>query len=101
MKTITLTTEWVLQKLSHTQYADGDGNISVYTDDATDANFIELALNSLHIYYEAYEYLDDNDDFVFGFDFRIENIKDECPIFYQRMKEMDNNNLINKKSWKN
>lgn len=96
MKNLNLTPEWVLEKLPHTRYADGAGNISVYTDDATDANFIELALDSLHINYEAYDYLDENDDFVFGFDFRIEDIKDECPAFYQSMKEINNNNMINR-----
>jgi hypothetical protein len=101
MRNLNLTPEWVLEKLPHTHYADGDGNVSVYTADATDANFIELALNSLHIQYETYDYFDDNADFVFGFDFRIEDIKDECPAFYQRVKEIDKNNLLNKKSWKN
>jgi len=101
MKTITLTPDWILQKLPHTRYADGGGSVSVYTNDATNANFIELALDSLHIHYEAYDYLNDNADFVFGFDLRIEEIKNECPIFYQSVKEIDKNNLINRKSWKN
>jgi hypothetical protein len=100
-KFLKLTPEWVLKRLSHTQYADGDGNISVYTNDATDANFIELALDSLHIKYEAYDYVDDNKDFVFGFEFRIEVIKEECPSFYLRMKELNNNNLIHKNLSKN
>jgi hypothetical protein len=93
-KQLRLTPAWVLEKLPQTRYADGDGNVSVYTEDATDANFIELALDSLHISYEAYDNADDKDDFVFGFDFRIEDIEDECPAFYQSMKELDNNNLI-------
>lgn len=96
-----LTPEWVLEKLPDASYADGNGNISVYADDATNANFIELALDSLHINYESYDYLDDNDDFVFGFDFRIEDIKEECPSFYEFMKEIDNNNLIHRNLSKN
>jgi hypothetical protein len=95
MRKLKLTPEWVLEKLPHTRYADGDGNVSVYTNDATDANFIELALGSLHIHYEAYDYLDDNDDFVFGFDFRLEDIKDECPTFYKSVKEIVNEKMIN------
>jgi hypothetical protein len=90
-----LTPEWVLEKLSQTHYVDGDGNISVYTDDATDANYIELALDSLHINYEAYDYLDGNHDFVFGFDFKIEDIQAECPSFYESMKVQIANNKIN------
>jgi hypothetical protein len=96
-KILELTPEWVLDKLSQTSYADGDGNISVYTDDATDANYIELALDYLQINYEAYDYLDGNDDFVFVFDFRIEDVKEECPSFYKSMKELD----INKLNYKN
>lgn len=98
---IKLTPEWVLEKLPHTRYADGDGNISVYTNDATDANWIELALDSLHINYEAYDYVDDKKDFVFGFDFRIEVIEEDCPSFYQSMKELNNNKLIHKNLSKN
>ena len=101
MRNLKLTPEWVLEKLPHTHFADGDGNVSIYTDDATDANFIELALDSLHIQYEAYDYLDDNDDLVFGFDFRIEDLQNECPSFYQSIKVIDNNNLVNKNSFKN
>ena len=95
-----LTPEWVLERILHTRSNDSEGNISVYTGDATDANFIELALNSLDIPYETYDYLDDNKDFVFGFDFRIEDIEAECPSFHLRMNEMNNNNLIFKKSIK-
>jgi hypothetical protein len=100
-KHLNLTPEWVLERLPDTSYADGDGKVSVYTDDATDANFIELALDSLRISYEAYDYLDDNDDLVFGFDFRIEDIEEECPTFFQSMKELGNNNLIHKNVLKN
>jgi hypothetical protein len=101
MKKLNLTPEWVLERLPDTSYTDGDGNISVYTDDATDANFIELALDSLHISYEAYDNVDDKDDFVFGFDFRIEDIEEECPSFYKNMKGIDNNNLNHKNLLKN
>lgn len=88
-KLIKLTPEWVLEKLPHTHHADGDGNISVYTNDATNANLIELALDSLHINYEAYDYLNDNKDFGYGIDFRIEDIEEDCPSFYQYMKELN------------
>jgi hypothetical protein len=87
MRKLQLTPEWVLEKLPHTHFADGSGKISIYTGDTSDANFIELALDSLHISYETYDYLNDNKDFVFGFDFRIEDIEVECPSFYQSMKK--------------
>lgn len=93
-KVIELSPEWVLEKLPHTCHADGDGKISVYTNDATNANYIELALDTLHINYEAYDYVDENHDFVFGFDFRIEDIQVECPEFYQRVLVLDFNKQI-------
>jgi hypothetical protein len=43
-KIIELTPEWVLEKIPHSHYSDGNGNSSVYTGNATDANWIELAL---------------------------------------------------------
>ena len=92
MKRIVLTPEWVLDKLSHTRYADGKGNISVYTGNATDANWIELALNSLNIGYEAYDYLNENSLIVFGFDFRVEEIRNDCPTLYNSINELDNIN---------
>ena len=87
-KSIELTPEWVLEKIPHTHYADGDGNISVYTESVTDANWIELALDSLYIEYKTDDYSDDCGGTVFSFEFRIEDIKDECPVFYTRMKKM-------------
>ena len=103
MKNLKLTPEWVFENLPHTRYADGEGKISLYTDDATDANFIELALNTLDIFYETYDYLDDDNAIVFGFDFSIKDIKEECPSFYHNMKELDNNNnnMFHKKSLNN
>jgi hypothetical protein len=59
-KKMQLTPEWVLCKLSHTQYVDGEGNISVYAGNASDANWIELALESLNIEYEVNDYLADD-----------------------------------------
>lgn len=101
MRHLNLTPEWVFENLPHTRYADGDGNVSLYTDDATDANFIELALDTLDILYEAYDYLNDDNDIVFGFDFKINDVKEECPSFYHSMKEIDNNNMIHKNLLKN
>jgi hypothetical protein len=100
-KKIVLTPEWVFENLPHTRYADGEGNVSLYTDDSTDANFIELALDTLNISYETYDYLDDDNDIVFGFDFKIIDIEVECPSFYQSMKEIDNNNMNYKNLSKN
>jgi hypothetical protein len=100
-KIIELTPEWVLEKLPHSHYSDGKGNSSVYTGNATDANWIELALNSLNIAYEVNDYVDGNNEILFGFDFRIGDIKSECPSLYKRMKELDSNNFSYKQIVKN
>jgi hypothetical protein len=63
------------------------GKISLLTGSDADANRIVLALDSLNISYGQYDYLKVNDGLVFGFDFRIEIIRDECPNFYLRMKK--------------
>lgn len=95
-KRIELTPEWVLCKLSHTQHADGEGNISVYTGNASDANWIELALKSLSIEYEVYDYLGDDGLFYFSFDFKIEDIQVDCPNLYRSLKELQNSNMRHK-----
>ena len=84
-KILNLTPEWVLEKLPHTHYVDGDGNVSVYTGNATDANFIELALTTLQISFEAYDYFDDSKGFVFGFDFKLEDIQHDS-LFWKSLK---------------
>jgi hypothetical protein len=100
-KIIELTPEWVLEKIPHSHYSDGNGNSSVYTGNATDANWIELALESLNIEYETYDCADGNNEILFGFDFRIGDIKSECPSLHIRMKELDANNKIYKQLLKN
>jgi hypothetical protein len=92
-----LTPEWVMEKLPHSYCCDGKGNVSVYTGNATDANWIELALESLHIAYNAYDYVDGNNEILFGFDFKIEDVKSECPFFHKRMKNLDVSSEIYKK----
>ena len=84
-KILNLTPEWVLEKLPHTHYVDGDGNVSVNTGNATDANFIELALTTLQISFEAYDYFDDSKGFVFGFDFKLEDIQHDS-LFWKSLK---------------
>lgn len=96
MKSIELTLEWVLNELPISFYADGNGNVSLKTDNVTDAKRIRLALDTSCIPYKENDY-GDVETIFFGFEFRIEDIKDNCPAFYRNMKEMDTrNNLINK-----
>lgn len=92
-KVIQLTPEWVLNKLSHSHYADGKGNLSVQTGHVSDANWIALALNTLDVTYEEYEFYDD-ETFLFSFDFKLEDIKKECPLLYKNFTSMDDHNKI-------
>ena len=94
-KIIELTPEWVLEKLPDTSYADGEGKISLCTGSLTNADFIELALDTLNISYETYDFVDDGDELVFGFDLRIEDIKEECPTLHKRMGCIHKNLLKN------
>ena len=93
---IELTPEWLLENLSHTLDTDGAGQISLYTGNASDANWIELALNSLEISFEVYDYLNDYSDIVFGFDFRIEDIEKDCPNLSKRVRELEGSKDISK-----
>ena len=95
MKLIELTPEWVLNELPISCYADGTGNVSLETDNITNAKWIMLALNTLCIPYEENGYAEVG-TIIYGFNFKITDIKQECPSFYGIMKEMDNNNKIYK-----
>jgi len=97
VKFIEITTEWVLTEIPQSHYADGNGNISIDTDDLSDVKWIKLALETLCIPYEEKAYGDDNILF-FDFEFRIEDIKDNCPALYKNMKEMDAKNKIFKQT---
>lgn len=91
-KLIEVIPEWVLDNLSDSMYADGYGNMSVYTSSVSDYNWMRLALNTLKITYEE----SDNggyNNMLHGFEFRIEAIKNECPSLYERMIKLNINNL--------
>jgi hypothetical protein len=95
VKLIELTPEWVLSELSDSLYADGCGNISVGTSTHNDATWIKLALNTLNISYQENEFGEGDMAFT-DIEFRIEDIKVNCPNLYYRMREMDAKNKIYK-----
>lgn len=86
---IELTPEWVLNELPDSLYANGKGKGEVFTEDIVSSRWIKLALNTLDIPFIEEEYYDDKDVWTSAFEFQIEDIKEECPSFYKRMKEMD------------
>jgi len=91
-KLIEVIPEWVLDNLSDSMYADGYGNMSVYTSSVSDYNWMCLALNTLKITFEESDN-DDYDDRLLSLRFRIEEIKNECPSLYERMIKLNINNL--------
>jgi len=91
-KLVEITPEWVLDNLSDSMYADGYGNMSVYTSSVSDYNWMRLALRTLKITFEESDN-DDYEDRLLSFGFRIEAIKDECPSLYERMFKLNINIL--------
>lgn len=98
---IDFTPEWVLERVPHSHYADGDGNISVFTCDAVHASLIELALQTLQLSFLTSDFIDEEDNVNIEFSFRIEDIMDGCPRYYRKMKELDKNNKEHLNALKN
>lgn len=100
MKKIEITAEWILSTFSVSWIADGNGNMSLLAESYSDSRWIELALDSMDVYYESY-YLGDDDietDEVW-FEFELEAIKDECPNLYNELLYMDlRNSSYNRKN---
>ncbi len=93
MKKMILTPDWVLEKIPLGWNVDFNGVVSAYTLSIADANFIELALNTLEIQFEQeMNYSDENDELSIEFYFRLEDIRNDCPSFYEFMID-DFNNL--------
>ena len=95
VKLIELNPEWVLTELSGSLYADGSGNMSVGISTHNDAMWIKLALNTLSINFQETEYGEGAMTFV-DIEFRIDDIKINCPALYKKMMEMDTKNNLNK-----
>ncbi|MDX9696459.1 MAG: hypothetical protein RBT49_11775 [Bacteroidales bacterium] len=96
MKTLKITAEWILDTYPMYVSADGNGIVTIITAFISDARWIELALNSLNIYYESYEMVDDDSEYYeLGWEIDIEDIKDICPNLYkdwQRLNSMSSTN---------
>lgn len=86
---VKLTPEWILDKFSISRYADGEGNIIFYADEYS-LPWIELALKTL-----AVDYIKDeikvgcNNEVVFSFELLLAAIKNECPLLYQEMYDLN------------
>ena len=93
VKLIDLNPEWVLSELSDSLYADGSGNISLGTSAHNDAKWIKLALDTLDIPYKEHDFGESDVTFI-DIEFSIEDIKEDCPTLYKKMKAMDAKNKI-------
>ena len=86
---ITLTTDWILSRMSHTYSANGDGVASLYCDDAVEYHLMDLAFEQMKIDYDIDEYKNDYGGYTTEFMFFIEDIKLECPILYRSLKNLN------------
>ena len=88
MKKIEIFPEWILDKSTVTHHADGRGNITIRADTVSDSRWIDLALDTLGIKYEAFIAGYDPDAakqyFAVQWEFKIEDIKTECPNLYKK-----------------
>ena len=93
MKTIEITPEWVLNELPHMHVADGNGNMSFYTDSVTDVRWITLALNTLGIEFQEYDE-GDKDFIFFWFEVVIEDFKKHCPELFEKWMKLNEREKI-------
>jgi len=96
MRKIEITPEWVLEKLTITMHADGKGNVTISSDSVTDSHWIDLALATLKVKYETVTVGYDPDPkkqyIEVQWEFRIDDIKDDCPTLYSKWKLIDDAN---------
>ena len=95
-KIIELNPEWILDKLTVTHHADGRGSITITADSVSDSHWIDLALDTLGVKYETctvgYDPDPEKQYFEVQWEFKIEDIKVDCPILYNKWKISDDAN---------
>jgi hypothetical protein len=93
MKKMKISPEWILDKLIVKQYADGKGTITIMTNSVSDSTLIDLALDTLRVKYNiyavGYDPESEKQDFEFQWEFKIDDIKAECPILHLKWLIMD------------
>jgi len=94
---VELTPEWILDKVPHTMYADGDGVISLYCDANWESGLVELALDKLSVNYSQYEYVGDGDEIIIAFDFHLKEMLDCTSSLYDEMYDLNLSNINNQK----
>jgi hypothetical protein len=98
MKRIELTPEWILDHYNNAVTVDENADVILSTGTIESANWIELALDTLRIEYRSEEHgqFDDEPQCMWWtqYTFRLSDIKQECPIIYNRLYEIYLSNLF-------
>lgn len=96
MNNLKVLPEFILERCTQTFQADGKGNITICTTSVLDSHWINLALVTLKVEYTMVVVGYDPDPVQqfceIQWEFRIEDIKDNCPVLYEKWKQMDNAN---------
>jgi len=103
MKTVELTVDWILDNFVG-QWCGGKVNnerpcVCVYSD--IENSFVELAFETMEIDYDYNEYLnEDEKGFWYTYEFDLEDIKEDAPIFYKHFIDWyeSSEKLLKKKS---
>jgi hypothetical protein len=93
MKKINISPEWVLDKLTSAYSVNGEGDVRITADTISVSRWIDLALETLGIKYETHTVDKDPEPeeqyFKVQWEFKIEDIKAECPNLYNKWIIMD------------
>ncbi len=82
-KVAELTPDWLLSNFCEDFYMLDDGQSFIFVDDIRDRAWIALAFEILGVACEGYVDEEETKIPVFIFSFQIEDVKNECPIFYE------------------
>lgn len=94
-KKMELTPERVFEEIkNYYPMVDGRGNVMITLIDATDAQLIEEALDNLFIPYDKVDTYNEVYQNIFGFLFRLDCLKDKCPLFYNKLKKRDEDEIV-------
>ncbi len=94
---VEFTPEWVLMNLSDGWETDGNGIASIIIDESNSSKaWVELALISLDIEWDIVMF-SSNQVIETEYVFEIEDIKDSCPEFYEKLVKANNDAKANYK----
>jgi hypothetical protein len=98
MKNIEISAEWILNNLPSITEAVGNGRMILVVDNISDSLWISFALDSMGVKYES-DIIEEEElnvkvqtSLLVFWKFRIEEIKEECPVLYAEWTRLD---LIN------